>query len=69
MSMAWVRNYYRVPAKRGGRVAYAGGGQVQLGTIRGARGGHLRIQLDGASRAMPFHPTWQLSYITGKDAS
>lgn len=69
MSMAWVRKYYGVPATRGGRVEYTGHGEARLGTIRSARGGRLRVQLDGDDRPTPFHPTWRLHYLTGKGAS
>lgn len=65
MSIQWVRKSYGVPAKRGGRVEYTGEGKdkPEFGTIVGARGGHLRIRLDGVSHAMPFHPTWRLRYL------
>jgi hypothetical protein len=62
-SMAWVRKTYRVPARRGGRVAYTGCGKPELGTIRSASGGRLNIQLDGVNHTMPFHPTWKLDYL------
>jgi len=61
--MAWVRKNYGVPAKRGARIEYLGNGKTVQGTIRSARGGHLRIQLDGDELAIPFHPTWKLRYL------
>lgn len=61
--MARIRKIYGVPAKRGGRVMFTGGGRVEYGTIKSARGRYLYIQLDGTKRSMPFHPTWSLSYI------
>ncbi|KAF1009539.1 MAG: hypothetical protein GAK28_00177 [Luteibacter sp.] len=63
MSMEYVRRYYGVPARRGGRVEYTGCGIVEMGTIRSATGSNLNIQLDGVKHAMPFHPTWKLRYI------
>jgi len=66
MSMQWVRDRYRVPAKRGGRVEYTGEEKPQLGTIRSASGGHLNIQLDGVKHTMPFHPEWCLRYLEVK---
>lgn len=63
MSLDWIRKTYTVPAKRGGRVEYSGDTPPQLGTICGAQGAHLRIRLDGAKHAMPFHPTWMLRYL------
>lgn len=63
MSIAYVRKAYGVPAKCGGRVSYTGEGRSKLGTITGARGGHLRVRLDGIKHSMPFHPTWRLQYL------
>lgn len=65
MSMAWVRKYYGVPAKRGGRVEYTGYGRSQLGTIVSASNGRLNIRLDGVKHATPFHPTCDLRYLDG----
>jgi len=62
--MQWVRDSYGVPAKRGGRVRYTGDQSPQLGTITGTRHGSLRIRLDGEKRSVPFHPTWELEYLT-----
>lgn len=62
MSMEWVRKTYGVPAKRGMRVVYTGGGAPVSGTIRSARTGRLKIQMDGAKSAKSYHPTWELSY-------
>lgn len=64
MSMADIRRQRGVPAKRGMRVRYTGGKVPHLGTIRSAKGGYLMIQLDGTSGTRPFHPTWELEYIT-----
>ena len=61
MTMATIRKHRGVPAKRGGRVFYKHLGKY--GTIRSARGGYLKIQLDGVPFSMTFHPTWQLDYL------
>lgn len=63
MSIDWIRKQYGVPAKVGGRVEYTGGKTPQIGTITGARGGHLRIKLDGDFSSNPYHPTWELRYL------
>lgn len=63
MSLEWIRKYYGVPARRGGRVEYTGGGGNELGTIFGTSGPHLRIRLDGKKHSTPFHPTWELRYL------
>lgn len=66
MSIDWIRRQYGVPAKKGGRVEYAGGSEPQMGTICGADGGHLTIRLDGMKHTMPYHPTWKLRYLDGE---
>jgi hypothetical protein len=66
MSMAYIRDHYKVPAKRGGRVRYSGnpGGQPPVdGTITASDGAHLRIRLDGNKHSYVFHPTWKLEYL------
>jgi len=63
MGIDYIRRMYGVPAKTGGRVEYSGGQEPQLGTICGAQGSHLRIRLDGAKHALPYHPTWKLRYL------
>ncbi|MEV0367544.1 hypothetical protein [Nocardia fusca] len=62
MSMQYVRWYYGVPAKRGGRVRYTGEGEPRLGTITSADH-RLRIRLDGEKHTRIFHPTWELEYL------
>jgi hypothetical protein len=59
MSMIYIREYYGVPARRGGRVMYRG----QLtGTIVGSYGAYLRIRMDGSRHARVYHPTWEIVY-------
>lgn len=69
MSMKWIRSQYGVPAKRGGRVEYtpcegSTDKTGRFGTITGTSGPHLLIRLDGEKHARPYHPTWQLRYLT-----
>ena len=60
MSMQYIRDYYGVPAKRGGRVRF----QDRVnGTITGTKGGHLRIRLDGNKFSRPYHPTSEIEYL------
>ena len=63
MTMEQTRQYYKVPAKRGGRVLYTGGESPRYGTIRSAKGHYLRIQLDGDKHAGYYHPTWEIEYL------
>lgn len=58
MSAEYVRNYYKVPAKRGMRVVADG----KPGKIVGFDGAHLRIRLDGEKHIGNWHPTWRIEY-------
>ena len=62
MSMDYVRRTYSVPAKRGGRIKFEG----KPGVITSARGGGLRIRLDGEKHSVPVHPTWEMEYEDAK---
>jgi hypothetical protein len=56
----YVRRYYGVPAGRGVRVTdYQG----RTGTITRATH-YVFVRLDGTRHAIPFHPTWRLTYHT-----
>lgn len=61
MSMEQIRRSRRVPAKRGKRIRYTH--EDRLGTIKSARGGYLRILLDGDRHPKTFHPTWMIDYL------
>ena len=63
MSMDYIRDTYKVTAKPGGRVEYAGSGKPKYGTIKSADGAHLRILLDGEKLTRKFHPTWEMRYL------
>ena len=62
--MGWVRKRYGVPAKRGGRILYTGCGHRWPGTIMSSSGGYINVKLDGRKHASPFHPTWEIEYLT-----
>jgi len=57
--MAYIRGYYGVPAKRGGRVKFQG----HLGTITSASSQYLYLRLDTGQRVGPCHPTWEMEYL------
>ena len=62
--MAAVRDYYGVPARRGGRVAYTWPTPRRVGTILSARDHKLWIRFDDSgTREGPFHPTWEIEYL------
>lgn len=63
MSMVYIRNAYRVPAKRGGRIEYTGEKAPRFGTIIGTYGARLKVRLDGDTKPGCFHPTWKICYL------
>lgn len=67
MSMQYIRDTYRVPAKRGGRVEFSGSALPIMGTITGSNGARLRIRLDGATVSLNYHPTWKLKYLDASE--
>ena len=61
MSMKYICDTYKVPAKRGARVCYLPFGEK--GTITGTEGAHIRVRLDNDKRIRLFHPTWKIEYL------
>jgi len=58
VSLAYIRDYYGVPARRGGRVRFDG----RDGTIVGAQAQYLRVRLDGDRRPITAHAKWRMEY-------
>jgi hypothetical protein len=58
--MERIRQYYRVPAKRGMHVTVDG----KPGRITSARGPYVMVRFDGDSFSKPCHPTWRIEYGT-----
>ena len=54
----YIRNTYNVPAERGRRIKY----NNRPGTIVGANGAYLKIQLDGEKEIGGYHPTYEIDY-------
>jgi len=65
MSMKYIRDTYKVPAKRGARIKYRGVAMIQTGTIVGSKGAYIRVRIDGDPfrRVMSYHPTYQMTYL------
>ena len=65
MSMEYIRNHYKVPAKRGAKVRFTDcNGKQSIGTIRSARGAYLRCHFpDHPERLHTIHPTWHVEYL------
>jgi hypothetical protein len=58
--MEYIRKFYGVPAKRGGRIIYGASG---YGTIVGSMGAYLRIRMDGEKQVKSYHPQHLITYI------
>lgn len=56
MSFEYIRGYYKVPARRGGKVEYATKDVVKVGTITGADQ-YVYVRFDGVKHSVPIHPT------------
>ncbi|MEQ7008424.1 hypothetical protein ABN028_19820 [Actinopolymorpha sp. B17G11] len=64
MSAKYVRDTYKVPARRGGRVRYTGDKDgPKLATIVSFPGPHLGLRFDGETRTISAHPTWEIEYL------
>lgn len=59
-SFEYIRRYYGVPAKRGGRVQIWTG---EVGTIVSTYHSNLTIRLDGSQYVGHYHPTFGLKYL------
>lgn len=68
MGMQYIRNYYGVPAKRGGLVDVVGDeGMKFRGVITGSKDARLRVRLVCGKRSHLYHPTHHLEYVTPND--
>jgi len=55
MSIDYIRKYYGVPAKRGGRVKWTTSKGIRMGTITGATN-YIYVRFDDAKHPVPLHP-------------
>jgi hypothetical protein len=74
MSMAYIREYYGVPAKRGARILYDGDSLAKFimgfmyhpkpGTVVAAKGNYIRVRFDSNPKEIvTLHPTWNVRYL------
>jgi len=73
MSMQSIRDYYKVPAKRGARIEFTGDSlgkfiygflyKGKKGTITGSYRNYLRVRFDSESDIKTLHPTWEVRYL------
>ena len=72
MSMQYIRDCYKVPAKRGGTIRFTNTrGAAQDGVIVGSDGQYLKVSFDGM-RPVKLHPAWNVEYLDAapvKDAA
>lgn len=68
---AYIRDYYRVPAKKGQRVEISVDGKLRRGAISGAHGQYIKVKFDGDAKPYPgvFHPTDGVRYLTEADTT
>lgn len=59
MTIAEMRAYRKVPAKRGMRVTVDG----KPGVITGNKGDSLLVRFDGYKWSMRCHPWWRVTYF------
>ena len=64
MSIQYIRDYYKVPAKVGDEVIAVG----SVGRIIGTRGQYLRIRLHCNDSVGTYHPTWGIEYTAAQDS-
>lgn len=60
--LAYIRQFYRVPARIGGRVRFESDGR-QSGTLIGHRGAFLKVRVDGWAYPAYVHPAGDLEYL------
>jgi hypothetical protein len=61
--MAYIRDYYKVPAKRGIRIAFTWQG-TRMGTVVGSADQYLRVRFDDNPKLVEtLHPTWEVQYL------
>lgn len=65
----YIRNYYKVPAKKGQRVEITVRGVLRRGAISGAHNQYIKVKFDGDKKPFPgvFHPTDGVRYLTEAD--
>lgn len=71
--MQYIRDTYKVPAKRGARIEYSGDETEKFlkgflykprkGTVVAAKGNYLRVRFDGKREIATLHPTWKVRYL------
>lgn len=68
MSMKYIRDYYKVPAKRGAKIRYmASDGDDCDGVITSSKDQYLRVRFGNDKRTVLLHPTWNVAYLNEKN--
>lgn len=66
MSMTYIRQYYKVPAKRGIRVIVIGNGKK--GIITSSYNSYIKVRIDGERRSGIYHPN-DVTYLETQPAA
>jgi len=67
VSFDYIRRYYEVPAKRGGRVAWDTSKGTREGTITKATN-YVYVRFDDVKHSVPLHPMEKgLRYLTEEE--
>jgi hypothetical protein len=72
--MQYIRDYYKVPAKRGAIIEYHGDEEIgrfirgflyvpRRGVIVAAKGNYLRVRFNDSNHITTIHPTWKVKYV------
>ena len=63
MTMQYIRDAYKVPARRGARVEFNGHAYPKVGTITGSMDARICVRMDGEKHTGIYHPTWRMRYL------
>jgi hypothetical protein len=69
-ALQYIRDYYHVPAYVGVCVIVPGKepAKDRTGTIAGAEGSNLKVELPGKKHPQIYHPTWEMIYLPSGQA-
>lgn len=67
MSLALIQRRFRVPALRGGRIAFTDQDASYTAIIRGAVGDRLRVRVSNERRLRTIHPAENVRYLRAAD--
>jgi hypothetical protein len=64
MSLDYIRQHYKVPARRGCRIKFTPcPGIVKEGFVVAASGAYIRVRFTDFRRTVLLHPSWRVEYL------